>query len=97
MAKKKKPKKRKPDPSTILSQEQKEQLSNLLKNFKDLNHANVNEQIPGPELAQAFIEGLPTQDPDAVPALLAVRKAFPQKKVQSTSTTVWDWSGVGPR
>ena len=82
MAKKKKPKKRKPDPSTLLSPEQQKQLSSLLKDLKNLNDANVNEQIPGPELAQAFIEGLPTQDPDAVPALLAVRKAFPQKKVQ---------------
>ncbi|NNG06652.1 MAG: hypothetical protein HKM90_02875 [Desulfobacteraceae bacterium] len=82
MAKKKKPKKKKPDPSSLLSQEQQTQLSSLLKNFKNLNSANVNEQIPGPELAQAFIERLPTQDSEAVPALLAVREAFPEKKVQ---------------
>lgn len=82
MAKKKKPKKKKPDPSSLLSQEQQTQLSSLLKNFKNLNSANVNEQIPGPELAQAFIERLPIQDSEAVPALLAVREAFPQKKVQ---------------
>ena len=82
MAKKKKPKKKKPDPSSLLSQEQQTQLSSLLKNFKNLNSANVNEQIPGPELAQAFIERLPTQDSEAFPALLAVREAFPEKKVQ---------------
>ncbi len=82
MAKRKKPKKKKPDPSSLLSQEQQTQLSSLLKNFKNFNSANVNDQIPGPELAQAFIEGIPTQDPEAVPALLAVRKAFPQKNVQ---------------
>jgi hypothetical protein len=82
VAKKKKPKKKKPDPSSLLSQEQQSQLSSLLKNFKNLNSTNVNEQIPGPELAKAFIERLPTQDPEAVPALLAVREAFPQKKVQ---------------
>lgn len=82
MAKKKKPKKKKPDPSSLLSQEQQSQLSSLLKNFKNLNSTNVNEQIPGPELAKAFIERLPTQDSEAVPALLAVREAFPQKKVQ---------------
>ena len=82
MAKKKKPKKKKPDPSSLLSQEQQTQLSSLLKNFKDLNSTNIIEQITEPELAQAFIEKLPTQNPEAIPALLAVRKAFPQKKVQ---------------
>jgi hypothetical protein len=82
VAKRKKPKKKKPHPSSLLSQEQQTQVAFLLKNFKNLSNSNVNEQIASPELAQAFVEGLPTQEPEAVPALLAVREAFPQKNVQ---------------
>lgn len=82
MAKRKKPKKKKPHPSSLLSQEQQTQLTFLLKNIKNLTNSNVNEQITSPELAQAFVERLPTQGPEAVPALLAVREAFPHKNVQ---------------
>ncbi len=82
MAKRKKPKRKKPHTASLLSQEQQTQLTTLLKNFKNLSNANVNEQIASPELAQAFVESLPTQDPEAIPALLAVREAFPQKNVQ---------------
>ncbi|MGD9041568.1 MAG: hypothetical protein PVH82_18145, partial [Desulfobacteraceae bacterium] len=35
-----------------------------------------------PELAQVFVESLPTKDPEIIPVLLAVREAFPQKNVQ---------------
>jgi len=82
VAKRKKPKKKKPHPSSLLPQEQQTQLTALLENFKNLTHANVNEQIASPELAQVFVEGLPTKDPEVIPVLLAVRKAFPQKNVQ---------------
>lgn len=82
MAKRKKPKKKKPHTASLLSQEQQTQLTTLLKNFKNLSNANVNERIASPELAQAFVERLPTQDPEALPPLLAVREAFPQKNVQ---------------
>lgn len=82
MAKRKKPKKKKPHPPPILSQEQQTQLTTLLKDFKNLNNSNVHEQIPSAELAQALVESIPAQDPDAIPALLAVREAFPQKNVQ---------------
>ncbi|MGD8983454.1 MAG: hypothetical protein PVH99_16325 [Desulfobacteraceae bacterium] len=82
MAKRKKPKKKKPHPSSLLSQEQQTQLTTLLQDFKDLSSANVKEQVASPELAQAFVESLPTQDPEAIPALLAVREAFHQKNVQ---------------
>ena len=82
MAKRKKPKKKKPHPSSLLSQEQQTQLTALLQNFKNISHANVNEQIASPELAQVFIESLPTKDSEAIPVLLAVREAFPQKNVQ---------------
>lgn len=82
MAKRKKPKKKKPHPSSLLPQEQQTQLTTLLENFKNLTHANVNEQIASPELAQVFVEGLPAKDPEVIPVLLAVREAFPQKNVQ---------------
>ncbi|NIR15222.1 MAG: hypothetical protein GWN86_15315, partial [Desulfobacterales bacterium] len=82
MAKRKKPKKKKPHPSSLLPQEQQTQLTALLENFKNLTHANVNEQIASPELAQVFVEGLPAKDPEVIPVLLAVREAFPQKNVQ---------------
>jgi len=82
VAKRKKPKKKKPHPSSLLPQEQQTQLTALLENFKNLTHANVNEQIASPELAQVFIESLPTKDAEVIPVLLAVRGAFPQKNVQ---------------
>ncbi len=82
MAKRKKPKKKKTRPLTLLSQEQQTQLTTLLQNFQNLSHDNINEQIPSPELAQAFVESLPTQDPEAISALLTVREAFHQKNVQ---------------
>jgi hypothetical protein len=82
VAKRKKPKKKKQHPSSPLSQEQQTQLTALLESFKNISSANVNERIASPELAQAFIERLPTQDPESIPALLAVREAFPQKNVQ---------------
>ena len=82
MAKRKKPKKKKPHTASLLSQEQQTKLTTLLKDVKNLSNANVTEQIASPELAQAFVERLPTQDPEAIPALLAVKEAFPQKNVQ---------------
>ena len=82
MAKRKKQKKKKPHPSSLLPQEQQTQLTALLENFKNLTRANVNEHIASPELAQVFVESLPTKDPEVIPVLLAVREAFPQKKVQ---------------
>lgn len=82
MAKRKKPKKKKSHPSSLLPQEQQTQLTTLLQNFKALNNANVDEQIASPELAQVFVESLPTKDPEIIPVLLAVREAFPQKNVQ---------------
>ena len=82
MAKRKKPKKKKPHPSSLLPPEQQTQLNALLQDFKNLTKSNVNEQIASPEFAQVFVERLPTQDPEAIPALLTVREAFPQKNVQ---------------
>ena len=82
MAKRKKPKKKKPHPPSLLSPEQQTQVTSLLKNLQNLTRSNVYEQIPSPELAQVFVERLPTHDPEAVPALLTVREAFPQKSVQ---------------
>jgi len=82
VAKRKKPKKQKPHTASLLSQEQQTKLTTLLKDVKNLSNANVTEQIASPELAQAFVERLPTQDPEAIPALLAVKEAFPQKNVQ---------------
>jgi hypothetical protein len=82
VAKRKKPKKKKSHPSSLLPQEQQTQLTTLLQNFKALNNANVDEQIASPELAQVFVESLPTKDPEIIPVLLAVREAFPQKNVQ---------------
>jgi hypothetical protein len=82
VAKRKKPKKKKPHPSSILPQEQQTQLTALLENFQNLTRANLNEQITSPELAQVFAESLPTKDSEVIPVLLALREAFPQKNVQ---------------
>lgn len=66
----------------LLSQEQETQLTSLLENPRNVTHTNIDEQIPSPELAQAFVERLPPDDPETIHALLVIRKAFPQKNVQ---------------
>jgi hypothetical protein len=82
VGKRKKPKKKKPYPSSLLSQEQETQLTALLENLKNISPSNIDEQIPSPELAQAFVDRLPPDDPEVIHILLAVREAFPQKNVQ---------------
>jgi hypothetical protein len=82
VAKRKKPKKKKPHPSSLLPQEQQTQLTTLLENFETLTRDNVNERIASPELAQRFVESLPAKDSEVIPVLLALREAFPQKNVQ---------------
>jgi len=82
VGKKKKPRKKKIHPSPFLSEEQETQLISLLNNFKEIRSSRIHEQIPSPELAQAFVDRLPNDDPEAIHTLLAIREAFPQKNVQ---------------
>ena len=82
MGRRKKPKRKKSLPSSPLSQEQETQLTSLLENPRNIGPSNIDEQIPSPELAQAFVDRLPPDDPESIHILLALREAFPQKNVQ---------------
>jgi hypothetical protein len=82
MGKKKKPKKKKPDVISVLSQEQEAQLKILLENPGGIDLEHLNEQISTPEIAQALVERLSFDAPDAVKILWAFKKAFPQRTVQ---------------
>jgi len=82
MGKKRKPKKKKPYPVSVLSQEQETQLKAFLENPKDIYLENLDEQISTPEIAQTLVERLPSNEPDAINILLALKEAFPQKIVQ---------------
>jgi hypothetical protein len=82
MGKKRKPKKKKPYPVSVLSQEQETQLTVFLENPKNIDPGNLDEQIPTPEVAQALVERLPSDEPEAIHILLALKEAFPQRTVQ---------------
>ena len=82
MGKKRKPKKKRPYPVPVLSQEQETQLKALLENLRDINLENLDQQISTPEIAQTLVERLPSNEPDAIRILLAFREAFPQRIVQ---------------
>jgi hypothetical protein len=82
MRKKRKPKKKKPYPVSVLSQEQESQLRIFLENPKNIDLENLDEQIPTPEIAQALVERLPSNEPHAINILLALKEAFPQRIVQ---------------
>ena len=82
MGKKRKLKKKKTNTVSVLSQEQESQLKALLENPRDIDLENLGEQIPTPEFAQALVERLPSNEPDAIEILLAFKKAFPQRAVQ---------------
>ena len=82
MGKKRKPKKKKTDTVSVLSQEQESQLKALLENPGDMDLENLGEQVFTPEIAQALVERLPSNEPDAIKILLAFKEAFPQRTVQ---------------
>ena len=82
MGKKRKPSKKKPYPVSVLSPQQEIQLKALLANPKDIDLENLNEKISTPEIAQALVERLSANEPDAINILLALKDAFPQRIVQ---------------
>lgn len=83
MAKKKRAKKsrgrRKPHP---LSAEDNRRLHPLLDHPEHLDPNAVRTVLTGPNLARAFLEKLPADDPALVPLVVAVREAFEEKEVQ---------------
>jgi hypothetical protein len=82
VGKKKKSKKNKPTASSFISADERTYLDSLLEGLNRINLENPHEQIPGPEFAQALLEGLPTDDPQIVPVVLTIREHFEQKNVQ---------------
>jgi len=67
-----------------LTTEEKEQLQSYLTDLSQLDLNHINQQFPGPHFAQAFIEGLPTDDPQYLDYILATGRSFDQKNVQKS-------------
>lgn len=65
-----------------LTQQESELLKSLLDSPEDVDLKDVRTSLSGPGVAQAFVEKLPSDDPDTIPFLVAVRDAFPEKAVQ---------------
>ena len=84
MSKKRAARKRKPNavPLSPLSSEDQDLLSNLVENLAQIEPARIQSQIPRPELAQALVERLPLDSPEAATVVKAIRKAFDHKGVQ---------------
>ncbi len=82
MGKKRKPKKKRPYPVSVLSQEQETQIKALLENLRDIDLDNLDKLISTPEIAQALVERLSFDESDAIKILLAFKEAFPQRTVQ---------------
>jgi hypothetical protein len=82
MSKKRKPKKKKSQPVSILSQVQETQVKSFLRNLKDIDLENLDEEGWTPEFAQALVDRLPFNEPETIRVLLALKEAFPQKIVQ---------------
>jgi hypothetical protein len=80
--KRKKPKKKKPQDLPFLSSDEEVLLNTLLENLKTIDHTHIKEHISSHQLAQAFVERLPADDPDTVNLLLAIREGFDQKNIQ---------------
>ncbi len=70
-----------------LTTEEKQQLESYLKDLNQLDLNNIAHQFPGPHFAQAFIEGLPTDDPRYIDYILAIGKSYNQKNVQKSVKT----------
>lgn len=83
MAKRKRARKpkghREPHP---LSPEDAERLERLLDQPALIHPETIRETLTGPNLARAFVEKLPADDPDLVPLVVAIREAFEGKEVQ---------------
>ncbi len=82
LSKKKKEKKKKAPDTTLLSPEEEVRLKTLLENLQDIDPTKIEEQIQSPEVAQALVKKLPSEHPNTVTLLAAIREAFEQKSVQ---------------
>jgi len=82
LGKRKRPKKSRPHHQPSLSTEEQTRLNALLENFKKIDLTQMETHIPSPQLAQALLETLPTDDPDSLALILAIREAFKEKEIQ---------------
>jgi hypothetical protein len=80
----KKKKKKATQTTPNLTTEEKQQLQSYLKDLGQLDLNHISQQFSGPHFAQAFIEGLPTDDPQNLDIILAVGQFFHQKNVQKS-------------
>jgi hypothetical protein len=84
----KKSKKKKPAAASVLTEEQDRHLRSLLKDLPEKDPAEIVASISDPRVAEALIEKLPLEDPQAVALIQALRANFSQKKVQKAIKTV---------
>lgn len=84
MRKKIKQKKKKHKVLSRLSQEEEATLHSLLENLKHINPVDIGRKIDNPQIAETFVERLPSDDPKTVDLILAVGDAFDQKSVQKS-------------
>ena len=84
MGKRKKPKKKRPQDSLLLSPEEESLLDSLLVDLENIDLTRIKEQITTPRIAQALVERLPVDDRAEVGLIPALRDAFEQKTVQKT-------------
>ena len=84
MSKKRTARKRKPTaiPSVPLSSEDESLLSSLLANLTKIDPSRIRDQIPRPEVAQALLERLLLDSPEAVALVTTIQEAFDHKGVQ---------------
>ena len=82
MSKAKKQKKKKAPDMAVLSSEENILIKSLLENLHDIGPSKIREQIESPEVARALVKQLPPEDPQTVPILSEIGKAFAEKSVQ---------------
>jgi hypothetical protein len=65
-----------------LSPDESALLKGLLSNPDAIDLENIRDALAGTNVAQVFLEKLPSDNPDLIPLIVAVRDAFPEKAVQ---------------
>jgi hypothetical protein len=82
MGKKKKTKKNKAIASPLISPDESRYLESLLQDLKSISPENLDQQVPGPEFAEALLESLLPDDSESVRVASIIREHYKQKNVQ---------------
>lgn len=82
MGKKKKQKKKKKENAILLTPQEEEIIASIIEDIENLTPENINEKIPGPEVAQAVVERITVQSSKDRDLILAIGEAFDHKYVK---------------